>query len=88
MPKEKEGVRVKVIGVKDLVQRILPKAGENSRIWIYIILGVVILMPTMIVRREYIEAKKRQQMRIKKRNRKRQISQLFIQILEKNRKMY
>ena len=71
MPKEKEGVRVKVIGVKDLVQRILPKAGENSRIWIYIILGVVILMPTMIVRREYIEAKKRQQMRIKKRNRKR-----------------
>ena len=71
MPKEKEGVRVKVIGVKDLVQRILPKAGENSRIWIYIILGVVILMPTMIVRREYIEAKKRQQMRIKKRNRRR-----------------
>ena len=71
IPKEKEGVRVKVIGVKDLVQRILPKAGENSRIWIYIILGVVILMPTMIVRREYIEAKKRQQMRIKKRNRKR-----------------
>ena len=88
MPKEKEGVRVKVIGVKDLVQRILPKAGENSRIWIYIILGIVILMPTMIVRREYIEAKKRQQMRIKKRNRKRQMSQLFIQILEKNRKMY
>ena len=88
MPKEKEGVRVKVIGVKDLVQRILPKAGENSRIWIYIILGVVILMPTMIVRREYIEAKKRQQKRIKKRNRKREISQLFIQILEKNRKMY
>ena len=88
MPKEKEGVRVKVIGVKDLVQRILPKAGENSRIWIYIILGVVILMPTMIVRREYIEAKKRQQMRIKKRNRRRQISQLFIQILEKNIKMY
>ena len=88
MPKEKEGVRVKVIGVKDLVQRILPKAGENIRIWIYIILGVVILMPTMIVRREYIEAKKRQQMRIKKRNRKRQMSQLFIQILEKNRKMY
>ena len=38
MPKEKEGVRVKVIGVKDLVQRILPKAGENIRIWIYIIL--------------------------------------------------
>ena len=71
MPKEKEGVRVKVIGVKDLVQRILPKAGENSRRWIYIILGVVILMPTMIVRREYIEAKKRQQKRIKKRNRKR-----------------
>ena len=71
MPKEKEGVRVKVIGVKDLVQRILPKAGENNRIWIYIILGLVILMPTMIVRREYIEAKKRQQMRIKKRNRKR-----------------
>ena len=88
MPKEKEGVRVKVIGVKDLVQRILPKAGENSRIWIYIILGVVILMPTIIVRREYIEAKKRQQMRINKRNRKRQMSQLFIQILEKNRKMY
>ena len=88
MPKEKEGVRVKVIGVKDLVQRILPKAGENSRIWIYIILGLVILMPTMIVRREYIEAKKRQQKRINKRNRKRQISQLFIQILEKNRKMY
>ena len=88
MPKEKEGVRVKVIGVKDLVQRILPKAGENSRIWIYIILGVVILIPTMIVRREYIEAKKRQQMRIKKRNRRRQISQLFIQILEKNIKMY
>ena len=88
MPKEKEGVRVKVIGVKDLVQRILPKAGENSRIWIYILLGVVILMPTMIVRREYIEAKKRQQKRINKRNRKRQISQLFIQILEKNRKMY
>ena len=77
MPKEKEGVRVKVIGVKDLVQRILPKAGENSRIWIYIILGVVILMPTMIVRREYIEAKKRQQKRIKKRNRKRQF-QLFV----------
>ena len=88
MPKEKEGVRVKVIGVKDLVQRILPKAGENSRIWIYIILGVVILMPTMIVRREYIEAKKRQQKRMKNRNRRRQVSQLFIQILEKNRKMY
>ena len=66
-PKEKEGVKVKVIGVKDLIQNILPKAGERSKL-IYIILAIIILMPSIILRREYIQAKKRQNMR---RNRKR-----------------
>lgn len=66
-PKEKEGVKVKVIGVKDLIQKILPKAGERSKL-IYIILAIIILMPSIILRREYIQAKKRQNMR---RNRKR-----------------
>ena len=70
-PKEKEGVRVKVLGVQDIVQKILPKAGrENSKLWIYGIIAVIILMPSMILRREYIEAKKRQKNRMKKRNRK------------------
>ena len=70
-PKEKEGVRVKVLGVQDIVQKILPKAGrENSKIWIYGIMAFVILLPSMILRREYIEAKKRQKSRMKKRNRK------------------
>ncbi len=63
-PKEKEGVRVKVLGVQDIVQKILPKAGrENSRLWIYGIMAFVILVPSMILRREYIQAKKRQKMR-------------------------
>ena len=66
-PKEKEGVKVKVVGVKDLIQKILPKAGERSKL-IYIILAIIILMPSIILRREYIQAKKRQNMR---RNRKR-----------------
>ena len=66
-PKEKEGVKVKVIGVKDLIQKILPKAGERSKL-IYIILAIIILMPSIILRIEYIQAKKRQNMR---RNRKR-----------------
>ena len=66
-PKEKEGVKVKVVGVKDLIQKILPKAGERSKL-IYIILAIIILMPSIILRIEYIQAKKRQNMR---RNRKR-----------------
>ena len=67
-PKEKEGVRVKVLGVQDIVQKILPKAGrENSRLWIYGIIAFVILLPSMILRKEYIEAKKRQRSRMKKR---------------------
>ena len=61
-PKEKEGVKVKVVGVKDLIQKILPKAGERSKL-IYIILAIIILMPSIILRREYIQAKKRQNMR-------------------------
>ena len=68
-PKEKEGVRVKVLGVQDIVQKILPKAGrENSRLWIYGIIAFVILLPSMILRREYIEAKKRQKSRMRNRN--------------------
>ena len=68
-PKEKEGVRVKVLGVQDIVQKILPKAGrENSKLWIYGIIAVIILMPSMILRREYIEAKKRQKSRMRNRN--------------------
>ena len=66
-PKEKEGVKVKVVGVKDLIQKILPKAGERSKL-IYIILAIIILMPSIILRREYIQAKKGQNIR---RNRKR-----------------
>lgn len=68
-PKEKEGVRVKVLGVQDIVQKILPKAGrENSKLWIYGIIAFVILLPSMILRREYIEAKKRQKSRMRNRN--------------------
>ena len=61
-------VKVEVIGVKEniiekeILPKILPKAGKRERrqIAIYAIIGFVLIVPTIIFRREYIEAKKRQ----------------------------
>ena len=71
-------VKVEVIGVKEniiekeILPKILPKAGKRERrqIAIYAIIGFVLIVPTIIFRREYIQAKKRQKIRMKKRNRK------------------
>ena len=68
--------KVEVLGVKEnivekeILPKILPKAGKRQRrqIAIYIIIALVLIVPILIIRREYIQAKKRQNMR---RNRKR-----------------
>ena len=68
--------KVEVLGVKEnivekeILPKILPKAGKRQRrqIAIYTIIALVLLVPILIIRREYIQAKKRQDMR---RNRRR-----------------
>ena len=60
-------VKVEVIGVKEniiekeILPKILPKAGKRERrmVAIYAIIAFVLIVPTIIFRREYIEAKKR-----------------------------
>ena len=64
-------VKVEVIGVKEniiekeILPKILPKAGKRERrqITIYAIIAFVLIVPAIIFRREYIEAKKRQRRR-------------------------
>ena len=64
-------VKVEVIGVKEniiekeILPKILPKAGkrERRRVAIYAIIALVLIVPAIIFRREYIEAKKRQRRR-------------------------
>mgnify|MGYP000878992826 CR=1 FL=1 len=61
-------VKVEVIGVKEniiekeILPKILPKAGKRERrkVAIYAIIAFVLIVPAIIFRREYIEAKKRQ----------------------------
>ena len=68
--------KVEVLGVKEnivekeILPKILPKAGKRQRrqIAIYTIIALVLIVPILIIRREYIQAKKRQMIR---RNRKR-----------------
>ena len=68
--------KVEVLGVKEnivekeILPKILPKAGKRQRrqIAIYTIIVLVLIVPILIIRKEYIQAKKRQNMR---RNRKR-----------------
>ena len=60
--------KVEVLGVKEnivekeILPKILPKAGKRQRrqIAIYIIIALVLIVPILIIRREYIQAKKRQ----------------------------
>ena len=64
-------VKVEVIGVKEniiekeILPKILPKAGkrERRRVAIYAIIAFVLIVPAIIFRREYIEAKRRQKRR-------------------------
>ena len=64
-------VKVEVIGVKEnivekeILPKILPKAGkrERRRVAIYAIIAFVLIVPAIIFRREYIQAKKRQMIR-------------------------
>ena len=64
-------VKVEVIGVKEniiekeILPKILPKAGKRERrmVAIYAIIAFVLIVPTIIFRREYIQAKKRQRRR-------------------------
>ena len=68
--------KVEVLGVKEnivekeILPKILPKAGKRQRrqIAIYTIIVLVLIVPILIIRREYIQAKKRQMIR---KNRKR-----------------
>ena len=68
--------KVEVLGVKEnivekeILPKILPKAGKRQRrqIAIYTIIALVLIIPILIIRREYIQAKKRQMSR---KNRKR-----------------
>ena len=61
-------VKVEVIGVKEniiekeILPKILPKAGKRERrkVAIYAIIVFLLIVPAIIFRREYIEAKKRQ----------------------------
>ena len=63
--------KVEVLGVKEnivekeILPKILPKAGKRQRrqIAIYTIIALVLLVPILIIRREYIQAKKRQMIR-------------------------
>ena len=60
-------VKVEVIGVKEniiekeILPKILPKAGKRERrkVAIYAIIAFVLIVPAIIFRREYIQAKKR-----------------------------
>ena len=60
--------KVEVLGVKEnivekeILPKILPKAGKRQRrqITIYTIITLVLIVPILIIRREYIQAKKRQ----------------------------
>ena len=68
--------KVEVLGVKEnivekeILPKILPKAGKRQRrqVAIYTIIALVLIVPILIIRREYIQAKKRQMIR---KNRKR-----------------
>lgn len=68
--------KVEVLGVKEnivekeILPKILPKAGKRQRrqIAIYTIIVLVLIVPILIIRKEYIQAKKRQMIR---RNRRR-----------------
>ena len=68
--------KVEVLGVKEnivekeILPKILPKAGKRQRrqIAIYTIIVLVLIVPILIIRREYIQAKRRQMSR---RNRRR-----------------
>ena len=89
-------VKVEVIGVKEniiekeILPKILPKAGKRERrmVAIYAIIAFVLIVPAIIFRREYIEAKKR----IKRRKRQKKLNMykffvhVFIIYLEKNEK--
>ena len=63
--------KVEVLGIKEnivekeILPKILPKAGKRQRrqIAIYTIIALVLLVPILIIRREYIQAKKRQMIR-------------------------
>ena len=63
--------KVEVLGVKEnivekeILPKILPKAGKRQRrqIAIYTIIVLVLIVPILIIRREYIQAKKRQMIR-------------------------
>ena len=63
--------KVEVLGVKEnivekeILPKILPKAGKRQRrqIAIYTIIALVLIIPILIIRREYIQAKKRQMSR-------------------------
>lgn len=63
--------KVEVLGVKEnivekeILPKILPKAGKRQRrqIAIYIIIALVLIVPILIIRREYIQAKRRQMSR-------------------------
>ena len=63
--------KVEVLGVKEnivekeILPKILPKAGKRQRrqIAIYTIITLVLIVPILIIRREYIQAKKRQMSR-------------------------
>ena len=65
--KNTTSVKVEVIGVKEniiekeILPKILPKAGKRQRrrVAIYAIIAFVLIVPAIIFRREYIEAKKR-----------------------------
>ena len=63
--------KVEVLGVKEnivekeILPKILPKAGKRQRrqIVIYIIIALVLIVPILIIRKEYIQAKRRQMSR-------------------------
>ena len=63
--------KVEVLGVKEnivekeILPKILPKAGKRQRrqIAIYTIIALVLIVPILIIRKEYIQAKKRQMIR-------------------------
>ena len=67
--------KVEVLGVKEnivekeILPKILPKAGKRQRrqIAIYTIIALVLIIPILIIRREYIQAKKRQMRKNRKR---------------------
>ena len=63
--------KVEVLGVKEnivekeILPKILPKAGKRQRrqMAIYTIIALVLIVPILIIRKEYIQAKKRQMIR-------------------------